>query len=289
MQGATPQAPFYRAPSFACRHEGPRLSTVDSMVTPAIPCACALSTLLYLPTCALGSMCTLCLAVWPVSAFGPCVCFDQGAMAARYKSIFFPSGQSASIALMDTQGDAQGSEEIGASSSVDTWFALHRGAQSAGALMSIAGVAAAMSSMGAHLNHWHSRLGFAVQLMLIAQVVAGLARPPKDDVEKRRKFLMGHRVLGGLSLFFGLFCVTTGTHMAYGEPLTVWWAVVAGCILIVILLVAACEVTLASGAKSEGGVAAQPMLKSASFATFGVAGVISVVAVLSVGHFHVHL
>eukprot|EP01043_Picozoa_sp_COSAG02_P052799 COSAG02_NODE_5744_length_4073_cov_4.193256_4_plen_247_part_00 len=174
-------------------------------------------------------------------------------MAARYKSIFFPSGQSASIALMDTQGDAQGSEEIGASSSVDTWFALHRGAQSAGALMSIAGVAAAMSSMGAHLNHWHSRLGFAVQLMLIAQVVAGLARPPKDDVEKRRKFLMGHRVLGGLSLFFGLFCVTTGTHMAYGEPLTVWWAVVAGCILIVILLVAACEVTLASGAKSESG------------------------------------
>eukprot|EP01043_Picozoa_sp_COSAG02_P052798 COSAG02_NODE_5744_length_4073_cov_4.193256_3_plen_60_part_00 len=46
---------------------------------------------------------------------------------------------------------------------------------------------------------------------------------------------------------------------------------------------------LGSGAKSESGVAAQPLLKSASFATFGVAGVISVVAVLSVGHFHVHL
>jgi hypothetical protein len=210
-------------------------------------------------------------------------------MVARYKSIWFPSGLNVSTVLMDAQDEAPGSQDSATSTSVETWFALHRGAQSAGVLMSIAGVAAAVSSMGAHLNHWHSRLGFVVQLLLIAQVVAGMARPPKGDVEKRRRFLMGHRVAGTLALLFGLFCVATGTHMAYGEPLTAYFAVVAGCVLVGIVLVAACEVKLASGAKSEGGGAEKPLLKWAACATFGVAGFTSVMGVLSAGHYHVHL
>lgn len=208
-------------------------------------------------------------------------------MVARYKSIWFPSSRNVSTALMDSQEEApgSGSQNLATSTSVDTWFVLHRGAQSAGALTSIAGVAAAVSATGAHLNHWHSRLGFVVQLLLIAQVAAGMARPPKDDVEKRRKFLMGHRVVGSLALLFGLFCVVTGAHMAYGEPLTAYFAVVAGCILVGVVLVAACEMKLASGAKSEERGAEKPLLTWAACATFGVAGVASIIGIMSAGHY----
>lgn len=209
-------------------------------------------------------------------------------MVARYKSIFFLSGPSVSIALMDPQEEAPGTEDSTTSSSVEQWFAMHRGAQSAGALLSVAGVVAAYTSMGLDLDHWHNKLGLVLQLLLIAQAVGGMTRPSKDDVEKRRLFLKGHRVLGGLTLFLGLFCVCTGAHMAYGEPLTVYFDVVSACILGAVVLVAACEVKLASGTKTEGGVAEQPLLKWASFAIFGVAGFVSVVAVLAVGHYHVH-
>ena len=43
-------------------------------------------------------------------------------------------------------------------------------------------------------------------------------RPDKTDTAKRAQFLLGHRVLGGLSLFLGWFCVCRDsgqhTHMS---------------------------------------------------------------------------
>ena len=206
-------------------------------------------------------------------------------MVARYKLLFFSTSQTTSTTiLLETQGDTLGSDTPVVSSSVERWFVLHRGAQSVGALLSIAGVVCALFSMGCTLTHWHNRLGYVVPFLLIAQVTAATARPSKDEVEKRRRFLTIHRVLGGLALFFGLFCVWTGAHMAYGEPLTVYFDVVGGCILVAFLLVVACEVKLASGTKGVGRVAAL-----AAVLNLQVAGMVSVAAVLLVGHYHVHL
>lgn len=43
----------------------------------------------------------------------------------------------------------------------------------------------------------------------VLQAVMGMMRPEKADAAKRAQFLLGHRVLGGLSLFLGLFCVVS--------------------------------------------------------------------------------
>ena len=226
--------------------------------------------------------------------------YVQGAMAARYKSIFFrstnssSSSKSVSIALLsgeeeEGQPPAATAAAVGGSSDeppVETWFTLHRGAQSVGSLASIAGVAVAWSSMGGlNLMHWHNRFGAALPLVLIAQVVAGVCRPAKDDAAKRRQFLLLHRVLGGVSLLLGLFCVCTGTHMAYGEPVTAYFGAVMGCVGVACALAVACEFKLGGG----GAAAAQPALMWASFAAFAAAGVVSVAAILLVGHYHVHL
>ena len=150
--------------------------------------------------------------------------------------------------------------------------------------MSIAAVAVAWSSMGGfNLMHWHNRFGGVLPLVLMAQIVVGACRPAKGDVAKRQQFLLIHRVLGGVSLLLGMFCICTGTHMAYGEPATAYFGAVMGCIGVACALMLACEFKL------RGVGTAHPALMWASFATFAMAGAVSVVAILLVGHYHVHV
>lgn len=49
---------------------------------------------------------------------------------------------------------------------VERWFKIHRGVQSLGTVLCIAGVACAFSTMGTDLDHWHNRLGCALPVLL---------------------------------------------------------------------------------------------------------------------------